>query len=335
MKNIFVLMGGPSEEHEISIKSSIEIINHLDKTKYAVSALFIDKNKQFYLAENVDFVDEVFFDVTNKDVFKGPYSPAGATSLWRNCDFAFLGLHGEFGEDGVIQGYLETIGIPYSGCNLTTSAIGMHKIHAKKILEASGVPTPPYSVYRKGGNIELIGAKHGFPCFVKAPQSGSSKLLGKAHNLDELKGMLTEFIKHGKSVLIETMIDGEEFSCPVLEVDGEPKALNPVFIQPAEGHYFDYEAKYQGLSEEIVPAPHDKELQETLKNVALAVHKVLECDGLSRTDIIVKDGTPYVLEVNTLPGFTTESLFPKSYTSEGGSFSELLDTIIFSGIKSN
>ncbi len=128
---------------------------------------------------------------------------------------------------------------------------------------------------------------------------------------------------------METLITGDEFSIPVLEeLDGTVRALNPVYIKPAEGHFFDYEAKYQGLSEEVVPAPHDQEVQDQLKMIAEAVHKVLECNGLSRTDIIMMDETPYVLEVNTLPGFTKQSLFPQSYASEGKTFNQLLDVII-------
>jgi D-alanine-D-alanine ligase len=330
MKNIFVVMGGPSEEHEISLKTGFEMLTHLDSDKYNTSALIIDKQKHFYLADKCELLSET--DLNNpaeSELFSGPFSPADAVSLWRECDLALLGLHGEFGEDGVFQGYLETIDVPYTGCGVAASAIGMHKSQAKKILEASGIPTPPYSIYREGDSVELIAARRGLPCFVKAPQSGSSKLLGKANNLEELKSMLAEFIQEAPSVLVETLIDGEEFSIPVLEeINGVTRALTPVFIKPAEGHFFDYEAKYQGLSEEIVPPPHSQELQDQLKMIAEAVHKVLECTGLSRTDIIVKDGTPYVLEVNTLPGFTKQSLFPQSYASEGKTFNDLLNVII-------
>jgi len=330
MKNIYVIMGGPSEEHEISLKTGYEMFTHLDSEKYSISAVVIDKSKQFHIAEDISAVTpEILENPKDSELFKGPFSPAGSVSLWSGCDLAMLGLHGEFGEDGVFQGYLETIGIPYTGCGVTASAIGMHKSQTKKIIEGSGIPTPPYSIYRRGDSIERIGIRHGFPCFVKAPQSGSSKLLGQANTPEELKAMLDEFIEEAPSVLVETLIDGMEFSIPVLEEgDGTPRALSPVLIQPAEGHYFDYEAKYEGLSEEIVPAPIEKELEDLLKNIALGVHKVLECRGISRTDIIVKEGTPYVLEVNTLPGFTSQSLFPKSFASEGKEFSELLDVLI-------
>ncbi|MCP4294627.1 MAG: hypothetical protein GY786_03380, partial [Proteobacteria bacterium] len=164
MKQIYVVMGGPSEEHEISLKTGFEMITHLNPEKYEISALVIDENKQFYLSETLDgLTPDELADAKNSDKFNGPFAPAGATSIWKNCDLALLALHGEFGEDGVFQGYLETIGVPYTGCGVTASAIGMHKSQTKKILETSGIPTPPYSVYRKGDNIAYIAAKHGLP----------------------------------------------------------------------------------------------------------------------------------------------------------------------------
>ncbi len=333
-KNITVVMGGPSEEHEISLKTGFEMIRHLDTEKYEIAALVIDREKRFYFApEGVAVTSEALNNPSESDFFEGPFSPVNALPIWETCDFALLGLHGEFGEDGVFQGYLETIDIPYSGCSIFASALGMHKIAAKKLFEGSGIPTPPYAVYRQGDSIEMIAARHGFPCFVKAPQSGSSKLLGKADNFEQLELMLTEFIKEAKSVLVEAVIEGDEFSCPVLEINGEVKALPPVYIKPAEGHFFDYEAKYLGKSEEIVPAPFDDETIKLIQKAAVAVHITLECDTYSRTDVIMKEGIPYVLEVNTLPGFTAQSLFPQAYAASGGTFTQLLDKLIKSKLQ--
>lgn len=336
-KRIYVVMGGPSEEHEISLKTGYEIITHLDTALYDVSALVISREKLFYLASTTkDITPQDFEAPENSHYFAPPANAADTRDIWDACDVAFLGLHGSFGEDGVIQGYLETLDIPYTGCGVTASAIGMHKTLAKKVFEASGIPTPPYSVYRAGDSIERIAQMHGFPCFVKAPQSGSSKLLGRADSQEELHRMLEEFIQEADSVLVETTITGDEFSCPVLQLpDGSAKALPPVYIKPKiEGHFFDYEAKYKGESEEICPIPHNKSTEELIQRAALAVHTVLECRGLSRTDIIIHDEIPYVLEVNTLPGFTSESLFPKAYKADGGTFSELLNTLIATSLSS-
>jgi D-alanine-D-alanine ligase len=212
----------------------------------------------------------------------------------------------------------------------------MHKILAKKVFEASGIPTPQYSVFRHdGGEFEIkkILAKHKFPVFVKAPQSGSSKLMGRAENEQQLRNLLTELGNECESILVETGITGgDEFSCPVIEKNGVAKALMPIYIKPnnAEG-YFDYNAKYLGESEEICPPPppfNKKETIEYIQRTAVAVHTALDCNNYSRTDIILKDGIAYVLEINTLPGMTAQSLLPKAFSVDGGKFSELLDIII-------
>jgi D-alanine-D-alanine ligase len=215
---------------------------------------------------------------------------------------------------------------------VVSSAIGMHKILAKKVFEASGIPTPAYCVYRKGdgeNKIKEILAKLLLPLFVKAPQSGSSKLMYRVNTEQELKNAIEELSKECKSILIESSIDGDEFSCPVLEKNGVVTALTPIYIKPknADG-FFDYNAKYLGESEEICPPPHDKYTIELLKRTAIAVHKALECDGYSRVDIIVKDEIGFVLEINTLPGMTAASLFPLAFGVDGGNFSGLLDLII-------
>jgi D-alanine-D-alanine ligase len=252
--------------------------------------------------------------------------------IWENVSGAFLALHGEFGEDGVFQGYLDTIGVKYTGCGVLSSAVGMHKILAKRVFGASDIATPPYSIFRKGDGekeIKEILAKHPFPLFVKAPQSGSSKLMSRVANEEDLRSAIKELSANCDSILVEENVKGDEFSCPVIEINGELRALSPIYIKPKNAAgFFDYNAKYLGESEEICPPPHDKEIVELIQKTAVAVHKVLECRGYSRTDIIVRDKAAYVLEINTLPGMTAASLIPKAFAAEGGSFSELLDIIV-------
>jgi len=341
--NITVIMGGPSAEHEISLKTGFQVISNLSKSKYTVSALVVSKDTKFYFARSTVGISE--YDIENfccSPFFKGGFNPCSSLLVWDNVDIAFLALHGEFGEDGTIQGYLRTLGIKYTGCGVVSSAVGMHKILAKKVFEASGIPTPQYSVFRQGAGefeIKKIVAKHKFPVFVKAPQSGSSKLMGRAENEPQLRNLLLELSNDCKSVLVETAITGgEEFSCPVIEKNGTPTALQPIFIKPNnKDGYFDYNAKYLGESKEICPPPppfDNKETIDLLQRTAIAVHTALECDSYSRTDIILKDGIAYVLEINTLPGMTSASLLPKSFAVDGGSFGELLDIIIENAIKS-
>ena len=345
MKKIAVIIGGPSAEHEISLKTGFQIIKNLDKNKYEVSAVAISKDKKFFFAQNTkDITQDDIDSFLDSPFFSGKYEACDSLEIWRGIDLAFLALHGEFGEDGTFQGYLQTVGIRYTGCNVVSSAVGMHKILAKKVFEASGIPTPPYSVYRPCDGegkitddcrIREIIAKYKFPLFVKAPQSGSSKLMYRVQNESELKAAIEKLTAYKcKSVLIESGIKGEEFSCPVIEKDGIVTALTPIFIRPknTEG-FFDYNAKYLGESEEICPPPHSKETIELLKKTAVAVHKVLECDGYSRTDIILSDNVGYVLEINTLPGMTAASLLPQAFAVDGGEFSELLDLIVEDALK--
>ncbi|MGM0443009.1 MAG: D-alanine--D-alanine ligase family protein [Fibrobacterota bacterium] len=329
-KRVLVVMGGPSQEYEISVKTGMEIVAHMDRTRYDVSVLLIDRRRQFRICDSPDELQEQdYLSPQDSRSFKGPYSPFGAVSVWGRYDICFLALHGEFGEDGIFQGYLETVGVPYTGCGVYASATGMNKTAAKKIFEASGIPTPPYAVYRgEPEKIDAIAARIGLPCFVKCPQSGSSKLMGKAQNKEELRAMLTEYAHYSRTVLVEQFLSGDELSCPVIERDGTPIALTPVYIKPTEKEYFDYEAKYSGASEEIVPPPHSEELIRLIQQTARAAHISLECAVYSRTDVIIQNGIPHVLEVNTLPGLTKESLFPKSYTSRGGSFTDLITEII-------
>lgn len=337
-QRIAVVMGGPSAEHEISLKTGFEVLSNLNRNKYDILAVVVSKDKKFYLSRStagIKFSDIESFQTS--PLFKGGFNPSSSIAVWDGVDTAFLALHGDFGEDGTIQGYLQTLGIKYTGCNITSSAIGMHKILAKKVFEASGIPTPQYSVFRNGGGeeqsenqIKKILAKHKFPVFVKAPQSGSSKLMGRAENEQQLRNLIIELRSECKSILVETaIIGGEEFSCPVIEKDGVAKAIMPIFIKPKnkEG-YFNYGAKYLGESEEICPPPHAQEIIDLIQRTAVAVHTALECDNYSRTDIILKDGIGYVLEINTLPGMTKESLLPKAFAVEGGTFGELLDRII-------
>ena len=334
---IAVIMGGPSAEHEISLKTGFQVVSNLDRNKYDVSAVAVSKDRKFYIARNTAGITQSDIDeFESSPFFKGEFKPCSSMAIWDNIDVAFLALHGEFGEDGTIQGYLQTIGVKHTGCGIVSSAIGMHKILAKKIFEASGIPTPNYSVFRQGAGeheIKKIMIKHKFPIFVKAPQSGSSKLMGRAENELQLKNLLAELSSECKSVLIESaIVGGDEFSCPVIEKNGVATALTPIYIKPnnKEG-YFDYKAKYLGDSEEICPPPPPFDKKETidlLKRTAIAVHTAIECDSYSRTDIILKDGIALVLEVNTLPGMTAASLLPIAFTADGGSFGELLDLII-------
>ena len=344
---IAIVMGGPSAEYEISLLSGREVLCNIDKSRYIVRAIVITKDKRYYIQdiqadlvpslESIESLGKLAAPFRSPD-FNGPFSAADVHEIWSSYKTAFLALHGDFGEDGKIQGMLDMLGIAYNGSGVLASALAMHKIKSKYVFLQSGLATPVFSVF--GGNnpetsIDIIVARHGFPCFVKCPQSGSSRLMGRAHDQASLEGLLEEYSAVTDEILIETAIKGIEFTCPVLErPDGSIQALPPIEIRPKTSDFFDYTAKYtSGASEEIVPAPRPADTIAEIQKRALVAHKALGCRGVSRTDMIQYNDEFFVLEVNTLPGLTANSLLPKSFQAIGGSYSELIDILIKTGQK--
>lgn len=328
-------MGGPSAENEISLRSGHEVLENLDREKYSARAVVVDSGKRFF-CRDIDNAVPSLADLSSpgKDTgFTGPFSPFSSAAIWDACDAAFLAFHGSFGEDGIFQGYLETIGIPYTGSGVYSSAVAMNKIASKMIFEQQSIPTPAYSIFRKNGDsIDAIARKQGFPCFVKCPQSGSSRLMGRATDRASLQNLLDEFTLQADEILIESAVTGPEFSCPVLEYpSGKTEALPPIEIRPKTSSFFDFEAKYTASAcEEIVPAPQSPQVISRIQEIALKAHVSLGCSGLTRTDMILNGNAFYVLEINTLPGLTENSLAPKSFKSLGRPYSELIDILISS-----
>jgi D-alanine-D-alanine ligase len=334
-----VLMGGPSAEYEVSLNSGSQVLTHIDKSKYSLRAVVINREKQFYYADIAgDNIPDIRGYSEPGSPFKGPFHPSASKEIWDDCDAAFLALHGEFGEDGIIQGYLEALGVPYTGSNVYASAVAMNKITSKFLYELNGIGVPEYSVYginHPDVTVDAIIKKHGFPCFLKCPQSGSSRLMGRAADRASLESLLKELQESADDILVETNITGIEFSCGVIDMpDGTAKALPPIEIRPAEASdFFDYTAKYShGGSIEIVPAPRPEELLREIEDIAVRAHKILGCRGVSRTDMMYDNSKLYVLETNTLPGMTSTSLLPQAFKAIGGTYAGLLDVLISSAL---
>ena len=310
-----ILMGGPSAEHEVSLNSAFGIITNLDRSKYRIRAVFVSKSKEFFFYDIPEHTLS-FNEMLNLQNYKGPFNLADSKPVWEGCGVVFLGaLHGSFGEDGTIQGALDAMDLAYTGSGVTASALAMDKILSKFVYIQNGLTVPPFSIFGKNfpqTTIAEISSKHRFPCFVKAPQSGSSRLMGKADSIESLSRMLTELRQCSPNILIESAVNGIEFTCAVIEEpDGTLTALPPIEIRPKTS-FFDYTAKYtDGASEEIVPAPYPEELLERIKAAALTAHNILGCSGVSRTDMIYSDDKLFVLETNTLPGFTATLFFQK------------------------
>ena len=334
-----VVMGGPSAEHEVSLRSGLQVVNTIDQTVWHARAVVVSVKKEFFFCDPATPLELAeLMDPASSPRFEGPVAPAASQKFWEGCDVAFLAMHGSFGEDGVIQGFLETIGVPYTGSGVYGSAVAMEKITSKFLYLAGGLAVPPWSIYGKGYpdvSVESIEQKHGYPCFVKAPQSGSSRLMGRAGDRQSLIALLAEFSPHADRLLVETAVAGIEFSCGVIETPGnEITALPPIEIRPKETDFFNFTAKYtSGKSEEIVPAPRPRPLLDRVKATALAAHRTLGCRGVSRTDMILAGDTLFVLETNTLPGMTANSLLPKEFIAGGGTYAGLIDILLRSALK--
>ncbi|PFF76277.1 D-alanine--D-alanine ligase [Bacillus thuringiensis] len=295
---IGVIMGGVSSEKQVSIMTGNEMIAHLDKNKYEIVPITLN--------EKMDLIEKA------KDI-----------------DFALLALHGKYGEDGTVQGTLESLGIPYSGSNMLSSSICMDKNISKKILRYEGVETPDWIELTKMEDLNLDELdKLGFPLVVKPNSGGSSVGVKIVYNKNELISMLETVFEWDSEVVIEKYIKGDEITCSIL--DG--KQLPIVSIRHA-AEFFDYNAKYDDTStvEEVIELP--AEINERVNKASLTCYKVLKCSVYARVDMMVKDGIPYVMEINTLPGMTQSSLLPKSAEAAGISYSKLLDIIIETSLK--
>ena len=296
-----VIMGGISSEREISLKSGKSIIENIDKNKYEVIPVVID--------EKVDIINKV-----------------------KDLDFALLALHGKFGEDGTVQSVLQTLDIPYSGCGPLTSALCMDKDLTQPVFEANGIRTSRWLNVKSVEEIDYEAIENiGYPVFIKPTNGGSSVATFKIYDKEKVQEAVEEGLKWDTEVMIEEFIDGNEITCPVFD-----NKLFPVIAIKPKSDFFDYTQKYSENGADEVLVELEEDLYKEVKEMALKTYKALKCEVYSRIDMIVnKEGTPYILEVNTLPGMTAASLFPKSAKGEGYSFSEFLDLIIETSLKVN
>ena len=296
---IGVIMGGISTEREVSLSSGKEIINNIDKNKYTIKEIIIDKKD--------DIVEKT------KDI-----------------DFALLALHGKYGEDGNVQAILDSLDIPYSGCDMLSSAICMNKDISKAVLKSRNIRTAPWLIYNSGDKIVREDIENlGYPVVSKPNSGGSSVATYICNDFDEVINAVRDGFKFDKEVMVEKFIEGDEITVPIL--DGE--ILPTLIIKPQMGGFFDYESKYQsgGASEEIIS--FEKNLQDEINKLSIDTYNALKCSVYSRVDLIIENNIPYVLEINTLPGMTKTSLFPKSASHIGISYKDLIDNIIKISLK--
>jgi D-alanine-D-alanine ligase len=340
---VAVLMGGKTAEHAVSLNSGMMVVNNLDKKQYLVKPVIITKQGLWlvpnsYISKPVNFKHPK--ELINQNNTKPVTTGIGIDKLLNSkIEVVFLAMHGPYGEDGTIQGLLELAEMPYTGSGVLGSSLAMNKIKTLEMLEYWGILTPKRLVYTDyglriadcGKIISQVKKKIGLPCVVKPNELGSSVAIQIIKHPKDLIPAIKKALRYDRQVIVEQFIAGDEITCGVLGAgfDKEPFALPPTMIIPKTSEFFDYHAKYTaGATEEITPAPLDRNLTKKVQQLAIAVHKALCCGSMSRTDMIIQNKKIYVFETNTIPGMTAVSLYPQAAKAAGFSFPQLLDTLI-------
>lgn len=337
-----VIFGGMSTENEVSCVSSLSIIKNLNKDKYEIYPIYIDKNGKWYEVFNIEKNDREGDELQEKQEIEN------IMRYLEQFDVIFPVLHGLYGEDGTIQGLLELIKVPYVGCKVLASSVGMDKIYSKIIFEKAGIKQAKYIYLKKYDDkfiyidksfnekilsieeiIKILSKEQKFPMFVKPSNSGSSIGINKAKNKDELKNAILEASKYDNKILIEEGIIGKELECAVL---GNEDVISSCVgeVKSAE-EFYSYDAKYNNQnSRTVIPADITEEQAITIQDLAKKAFKAIDGKGLSRVDFFIEDTTGYIFinEINTLPGFTNISMYPKLFDYIGINYSDLLDKII-------
>ena len=334
MIKLGILYGGKSTEHEVSKKSAKSILNNLNKEKYQIYPIFIDKDGKWFEEKNSNKIE-----IENIIIYL------------KNLDFFFPVIHGNLGEDGTIQGLFEIAGVQYVGCKVLASSVGMDKAYTKIIFEKSKINQTKYLYVKKYKDSEyiyidnnmdekninidelvnLVEKELKYPIFVKPSNSGSSVGVNKSENKEQLKQNIEEAAKYDNKILIEQGIIGKEVECAVLGNDEiGVEVTNPGEILPA-GEYYTFDSKYNDKSSEtLVSARISDEQKEEIIRLAKKAFLAIDGNGLSRVDFFIENNTNkiYINEINTMPGFTEISMYPKLFEKYGYKYSELLDKII-------
>jgi D-alanine-D-alanine ligase len=337
---VAVLAGGRSPEHDVSLASAGQVLQFLDRTRYGVWPVFLDRDGSWWPQRRPLAADEPWHK-RDPAYAHGPLRP-GAALDWLldkpGIDVVLPVLHGPFGEDGTVQGMLELHDVPFVGSGCAASAVAMDKLRTRQVLASAGVPLA--KAYEPGGPLARADAAHefarmatavGLPAFVKVDASGSTVGVQRVQTLADLQGFFHAFAGRFRRWFAEQALVGEEITVAVLGNTGsELQALPPVGIYPRCDTWFTHEAKYRpGATEETVPPRGwTRERIEPVQALAIRCHEALVCDGMSRTDMIVTEGGPIVLETNTIPGLTRTSLLPQAAAAAGLPFAALLDRLL-------
>lgn len=345
MIKLGVIFGGMSTEHDVSIVSGTAVIQNLDKSKYDITAIYIDLNGNWYLynkkTEEIEMA-KLGEHLTDLEKIENPFK------VLKEMDKVFPVLHGLYGEDGTIQGMLEMLKIPYVGCGVLASSVCMDKVYTKIILEKANINQAEYVYIKKNGykyiyvdsqfnefdiSIEEIAKKTveklGLPVFVKPSNSGSSVGIKKAKTTEELVEAIKYAGEFDRKILVEKEVIAREIECAVLGIEN-PEASCVGEIMPAE-EFYSYDAKYNNTESLVkIPAQIDEEISEEIRKIAIKAYKAVDAKGLARVDFFVEKGTNkiYLNEINTMPGFTSISMYPQLWAKCGKPYGELLDELV-------
>ena len=345
LRKIWILCGGPSTEFDVSLKSARVVAERISLEDQAARLAVVSRDGRWLVHERElaaggarDGVDEFLSAAaseTQPDAGVGIGEALGQM-LDDGIDCAFLCFHGQYGEDGRIQGFLETSGIPYTGSGILASALAFNKRRTLEVYRQAGLRIAPGVIVRPDLAHLQAARELAYPAFVKPVEGGSSVAMSLAHSVDELAAALDLAFSSSNEALVEQKIDGVEVSCGVLDLVRDGKVVTvpmpPTEIRAVASEYFDYNAKYvPGGSVEKTPAELPPAVIARIRQCALDAHRCLGCEGMSRTDMIVPrsgDREPVLLETNTIPGMTPTSLLPQQFAHEGIAFDEFIDSMI-------
>ncbi len=339
---VMILFGGKSAEHEVSILSARNVYQALDKTKYDVTLVGIDRDGQWYLSQNAkDLLDAnptqlkmagfgSRVTLTQSEDHSQLVAIKNQTPI--NIDVCFPVMHGPMGEDGTVQGMLKLLNIPFVGPSVLGSAVGMDKDVMKRLLREAGIPIAKFKTLRSHESLPSFSELQkelGTPMFVKPANMGSSVGVSKIKTEVDYKRAVAEAFKYDTKILIEEGIDGREIECSILGNENPKASLPGEVLNNSE--FYSYESKYvdpNGASTKI-PADLPKDIVARVQQIAIKTFQVLECEGMGRVDCFLKsNGDVLINEINTIPGFTKISMYPKMWEASGVSYTELIDKLI-------
>jgi len=344
--SVCILFGGMSPEHEVSLRSAESVLNNIDHEKYNVFPVGIAKDGDWLLFGGDDYSElpagTWLNNANNRRAAISPIRGQGLLRFEGDCvvreriDVVFPVMHGENCEDGAVQGLLELAGIPYVGPHVAASAVAMDKTLTKLVVDQAGVPQAAWHLVRRAELdhrmeqvVETLEKKFSYPMFVKPAGTGSSVGVSKAANREGLTAALTAAAAFDEKVLVEEFIDGREIEVAVMGNDNPAASICGEIDSGAE--FYDYEAKYvTDTSTAYIPARISEEVEEEVRELAVKVYSAIGCQGLSRVDFFVTHADNRIVfnEINTLPGFTSISMYPKLFAASGIPYSQLIDELL-------